>query len=215
MKSPTKEPLRIGVDFDNTIVSYDNLFHKAALGLGLIPADLPKNKGAVRDYLRRIDREDEWTKLQGTVYGARMAEAEIFPGAMEFFGTCREWGATLFIISHKTKSPYLGPDYDLHQSARDWIQGHGLYDPKRTTLTPDHVFFELSKEAKLERILQNRCSVFLDDLPEFLALPDFPEQTERVLFDPAGTTAPDPLFSIVRSWDDFSALVARKVKPHG
>ena len=30
----------LGVDFDNTIVAYDSLFHRVALERGLIPADL-------------------------------------------------------------------------------------------------------------------------------------------------------------------------------
>ena len=39
----------IGIDFDNTIVCYDRVFHKAALEKGLIPADLPPSKGRVRE----------------------------------------------------------------------------------------------------------------------------------------------------------------------
>ena len=42
----------IGLDFDNTIVSYDELFHRVALEGGLVPGDLPVRKEAVRDYLR-------------------------------------------------------------------------------------------------------------------------------------------------------------------
>ena len=37
----------IGVDFDNTIVCYDKVFHVAAYEKGLIPADLPVSKGRV------------------------------------------------------------------------------------------------------------------------------------------------------------------------
>ena len=54
--------MRIGVDFDNTIVCYDRLFHRLARERGLIPETVPQTKGAVRDYLRSIDREDDWTK---------------------------------------------------------------------------------------------------------------------------------------------------------
>ena len=32
--------MRIGVDFDNTLVCYDGVFHRAALERGLIPSDL-------------------------------------------------------------------------------------------------------------------------------------------------------------------------------
>ena len=36
--------MRIGVDFDNTIVCYDTLFHRLAVEEGLIPPDIPPRK---------------------------------------------------------------------------------------------------------------------------------------------------------------------------
>jgi hypothetical protein len=48
--------MRIGIDFDNTIVSYDALFFKVAREQDAVPADTPVNKVAVRDYLRKIDK---------------------------------------------------------------------------------------------------------------------------------------------------------------
>ena len=77
--------MKIGVDFDNTIVSYDALFYKVAREQNLVPDTIPINKVAVRDYLRRIGHEDRWTEMQGYVYGARMGEAVGYPGAVEFF----------------------------------------------------------------------------------------------------------------------------------
>ena len=56
-------PLRIGVDFDNTIVCYDQVFHQVALEQGLIPPTLPVSKGGVRDHLRSVNNEDAWTAM--------------------------------------------------------------------------------------------------------------------------------------------------------
>ena len=42
----------VGVDFDNTIVSYDALFWNVALEKKLIPESVPPVKNAVRDHLR-------------------------------------------------------------------------------------------------------------------------------------------------------------------
>ena len=47
------------------------------------------------------------------------------------------------------------------------------------------MFFELTKEAKAARVTALRCEVFIDDLPEIFALPDFPRTARPVLFDPA------------------------------
>ena len=55
--------MRIGVDFDNTIVCYDEVFHRVALERKLISPSLRVNKGAVRDHLRTIGREDAWTEM--------------------------------------------------------------------------------------------------------------------------------------------------------
>jgi len=175
--------MRIGFDFDNTIVSYDELFYKVAVEQSLVPTDLPKSKLAVRDYLRKGDNEDVWTEMQGHVYGTRMSEAVAYPGAIDFIKLVRNSGAAMVIVSHKTKHPFKGPKYDLHEAAREWIEIF-LVDGVKNLIEPDHVFFEVTKEDKVSRIAQCRCDFFIDDLPEILMMPGFPEKTERILFDP-------------------------------
>ena len=113
--------MRIGLDFDNTIVSYDALFHKIALETGLIPEGIPVSKVSVRDHLRKAGCEDAWTEMQGTVYGGRMAEAEAFPGVKSFLAWTRSERVPVSIVSHKTLHPFLGKQYDLHAAARAWI----------------------------------------------------------------------------------------------
>jgi hypothetical protein len=176
----------IGVDLDNTIVCYDELLRAVALERGLIPDSVPASKGAVRDWLRRAGLEDRWTELQGYAYGARMHEAQPFPGALEFFARCRESQIPVFIISHRTRYPYLGEKYDLHQAARAWLAMHGFCDPDRIGLEADRLCLELTKQDKLARIASAGCSHFIDDLPEFLEEPAFPAGVQRVLFDPGG-----------------------------
>jgi hypothetical protein len=191
--------MRIGVDFDNTIVCYDALFHRVCRERDLIPAGLPVNKTDVRDHLRRIGREDDWTEMQGYVYGARMGEAEAFPGALDFFRACRSTSVDVCIISHKTRHPYRGEQHDLHRAAAAWLEQMGFHDPADIGLPRDRVFFELTKLDKLARIGREGCTHFIDDLPEFLAETAFPEAVDRILFDPnqlhaAGT------FTRVTSW---------------
>jgi hypothetical protein len=123
--------------------------------------------------------------MQGYVYGARMAEAEAYPGVMEFLAWARAAGARVSIISHKTLNPFIGPKYDLHEAARAWI-AHSLRHDAAPLVKPEDVFFELTKEAKLRRIGQARCDLYVDDLPEILLSPEFPRTTARLLFDPEG-----------------------------
>ena len=142
--------MRIGIDFDNTIVSYDVLFHKVALEAGYIPAELTPSKVSVRDYLRRIGKENIWTEMQGHVYGVRMAEAQAFPGVLEFLCWAHSQAIEIAIISHKTRHPVIGPKHDLHKAAREWVE-NVLRDGDSYLVEPDKVFLEITKENKLRR----------------------------------------------------------------
>lgn len=201
----------LGIDFDNTIVSYDLLFHRVAHDAGLIPVTVAVTKEAVRQHLINRGEEDAWTKLQGHVYGTRMLEALPFPGVIDFFHRCNEQGIATVIISHKTRHPYQGPQHDLHGAAHGWLEHHGFYDPRRINLGQQSVFFELTKREKLVRIGQAGCTHFIDDLPDILTASEFPANVERILFDPNGQSQPHPHLTRVTSWDDVGGLVRAEV----
>jgi hypothetical protein len=197
-------PIRIGVDFDNTIVSYDTVFQRVALEQKLVPADIPASKSEVRNYLRRIGREDAWTAMQGLVYGKRMIEAEPFPGVIDFFRNCRAANLPVFIISHRTRFPIVGEQYDLHAAAGDWLRKYGIFD----FVPRECVYFELTRHAKLERIKAAVCTHFIDDLPELFSEPGFPQDVRRILFDPLHAfTAADGIFPEA-TWLEIQNLFA-------
>lgn len=191
----------IGVDCDNTIVCYDTVFYNAAVEKGLVPGNTGKDKSSVRNYLRAAGREDEWTKLQGYIYGPGMSGALPFPGAADFFRTAASMDIPVTIISHRTQKPYLGPEYDLHESARQWLRRNDF--PARSS------FFETTKEKKLERIADRRCTHFIDDLPEFLAEPDFPAGVVKILFDPNGRYEDSGEYVRVESWSEITDMLLR------
>ena len=166
----------LGIDLDNTIVCYDNVFHRLAVEEALVPVSTPESKTAVRDLLRETGKEKEWTRLQGLAYGLGMAGAEPFPKALHCLAGLKRRGVTVKIISHRTMHPVAGPSFDLHEAARSWLKKHGLeWIP---------LFLETSKEDKLSRIKKEGCTYFMDDLPEFLTGDGFPSSVESVLFDP-------------------------------
>jgi hypothetical protein len=192
----------IGIDFDNTIVCYDQIFHTVARERDLIPTDIPVNKGAVRDHLRRVGQERLWTKMQGYVYGPALARAEPFSGVWEFISGCAARGADVCIISHKTRHPYEGPAYDLHASALDWLQRHAAAHAVKLDVGRN-IFLEPTKAAKLARIGALGCDWFIDDLPEFLAEPGFPPKAGRILFDPTGAVDVPAAVRAAASWADI------------
>ena len=200
--------MRVGVDFDNTIVCYDAVFHRVGVEWGLIPAQTPASKGAVRDYLRSQGREDTWIELQGYVYGNRFREAVPFPEVSEFFDLCRGQAIDVSIISHRTRYPFAGPRYDLHEAARRWLEAYRFDVDAPASRGAVTIHLELTKAAKIERIAKEGCSVFVDDLPEFLLETEFPGNVERILFDPAGTQAIHDLpFPVASSWKEIARLV--------
>jgi hypothetical protein len=174
--------MRIGIDFDNTIACYEGIFHAAAVERGLIPVTTASDKTSVRNTLRAAGREDDWTRLQGYIYGACMDRVACYPGFAEFVIRAASEGHKLFVVSHKTRYPYLGDDYDLHAAARNFLNTNLV--SRATTLSDEQVFFEPTLECKLARIATQRCDVFIDDLPEFLDEKAFPKSTRPVLFDP-------------------------------
>ena len=176
--------MRIGIDFDNTIACYDGVFHAAALERGLIPAELPRDKNSIRDHLNGTGRKDDFTELQGHVYGARMNLVALYPGFVEFVAAARKAGHELFIVSHKTRHPMLGPKHDLHAAAKGFLAARGLVGDGVSQIDPSRVFFELTQQDKVARAAALACEAFIDDLPEILAMPGFPAGMRRILFDP-------------------------------
>jgi hypothetical protein len=204
--------MRVGIDFDNTIACYDGVFHAAALERGLIPVDLARDKNSVRDHLNGSGRKDDFTELQGYVYGARMNLVSSFPGFADFIAVAQGAGHELFIVSHKTRHPLLGPKHDMHAAARGFLLDRGLIGEGAAKIDPARVFFELTKEAKVARAASLGCEMFIDDLPEILAMPGFPEGMRKILFDPdnqfAGSHDGKAKLDRRSSWAAISADVA-------
>lgn len=197
--------IRLGLDFDNTLISYDQLFHRVALDKALIPEKIPPQKNAVRDYLRQQDREQEWTRLQGDVYGGRILEANPYPGMQAALKTLSIRQITMWIVSHKTRTPYLGEPWDLHAAARGWLKKQGFHDSDGLAWSQDKVFFELTKEAKVARILALGCTHYVDDLPEILTM--LPDSVEKILFAPAQDVPRHSDWISMSSWQELPAIL--------
>ena len=194
----------LGLDFDNTLVHYDNLFHKLALEKNLIEESVPAQKTAIRDYLRSRGQDVYFTLLQGEVYGLRILEAEPAEGMISTLKALQENGISMHLISHKTKTPYKGPAYDLQAAARAWLEKYGFFSTEGLSWTQEQVYFEESKESKLLRIKSLNCTHYIDDLPEILDM--LPPQMNRILYAPN-----DPTTSLkhthMRNWEELPKII--------
>jgi hypothetical protein len=202
----------VGIDFDNTIVSYDALMRRAAVDRALIAEaeGRTQTKKDVRDLIRQLpDGEIEWQKLQALVYGPMMRDAQPVEGAGAFIRRCRAKGIPVFIVSHKTEfASYDSTRTNLREAALEWMDLHRFFDADGLNLTRDHVFFESTRSGKVERIRRIGCSHFIDDLEEVFLEPSFPADVEKILYDPQAS-APASANGVRRmaSWqalcDDF------------
>jgi hypothetical protein len=203
--------LRIGIDLDNTIVSYDSLFHQLAHEAGLVTDAVTPHKEAVRDAIRSGPGGDAaWTRLQALAYGSRMVMAKPFFGALRFFERCNQAGYRTFIVSHKTETAELdGRRVPLRQAAREWLHKEGFFSG--CGLSHKDIFFESTRVEKVERIASLNCTHFIDDLPEVFGEANFPRQTERFLFSPHVRCILSEGARVAASWPELE----RHFFPHG
>ncbi len=195
----------VGLDFDNTIVNYSDAIARLAKERFELPKDLPVNKVNLRDFLRSKGREGEWTEFQGELYGPGMRYADPYPGAIETMRDFSAGGHRLVIISHRTKLPYAGHPYDLHASAMEWVtarlSSQGLF-------SEDAVYLLETRADKIGMIASLNCEVFVDDLPEVLSDPNFPNLTKGILFDPDDVNSDFQANCKIRSWKELSTQLS-------
>jgi hypothetical protein len=201
--------MRIGIDFDNTLVSYDRAFALVGMEEGLLPADFVGGKEAVKYWLYR-ERPDGylWERLQGLVYGRRIERAELFDGVGEFFRLSRDRDdCRVFIISHKSMLAHHDPlQTNLRTSALRWMKQQGFFDQAGFGLDPGQVFFEETREGKIRRIAELACQIFVDDLPEVLEDAEMPMACRKILFR-AERAGP---FERVANWTEICDAVFRR-----
>jgi hypothetical protein len=194
---------RIGIDFDNTIIAYDDVFCETAKQWGLIDRTFRGGKRAVRDAIRQLpDGEISWQRLQGRVYGKGAADATMVEGFAAFLRRCRVEGCAVAVVSHKTEYGHYDPDrVNLRGAALDWMAAQGLLDDACAIPRSD-IYFESTRAEKLRRIAALSLTHFIDDLEEVLSDPDFPSHIERILIANDGEPKTLP-YAVCPTWRDI------------
>ncbi len=199
--------LRVGIDFDNTIASYDELMHESAVSWGLIDRAGRGDKKGIRDQLRQLPGgENHWRRLQTFAYGEGMPRARPMEGVRDFLRFCRAHGIPVWIVSHKTEYNNFGPPVvNLRQAALDWLDEQGFFDEATTGLGPERVFFESTLEEKVARISKLNLSHFIDDLEETFLERGFPEEVGKIHYVPHGEPSIIAGALHATSWPDILA----------
>jgi hypothetical protein len=203
----------IGIDFDNTIAGYDHVFatvaeHQRLLGSG----DAKTKKDVCTALLGRPGGEQDWMRLQGSVYGAHMKDACLIEGVGDFLTRCRKADIDLCIVSHKTEFGHFDTErVNLRDAASAWMEDKGFFDPDCYGFRRDAVFFESSRKDKINRIGKIGCTHFVDDLEEVFLEPGFPEETERLLFAAGAKQLPTGPFKAFGSWREISDAILGRI----
>lgn len=199
----------VGLDFDNTLVMYDNVLYDVALGRGLVDAGVARDKRAVRDHIRRLPGgEAEWQHLQVAAYGLRIAEATLADGVPSFLERCRRFGVKACIISHKTAFASASDEtVALRTAALAWMEKERFFDAGGLGLSREDVYFESTRREKVARIGRVGCTHFIDDLEETFLEDSFPEGVARILYAPRGAHPALPGVKVVRTWSEAADCV--------
>ena len=201
--------MRIGLDFDNTIICYDRVFRDAAVARGLLRSDFTGNKQDIRDAIRLLlDGDISWQRLQGHVYGKGIGGAEPFDGLKSFLGTAKTRGDEVFIVSHKTEFGHFDPDrINLREAAWSWMDDQGFFSIAGPAIKRDNIFFAATRDEKLARIAELGCDVFVDDLVEVLDDPQFPGATRRILFSQQHRGELNLPYRVCANWREVEEVV--------
>lgn len=163
--------MKIGIDLDNTIVSYEKSLMRIASRLGIKNIS---NPGLVKQEIKKIlnegiGRDYRWQKIQGLLYGRLLKYADPMPGVLNFLSLCRVRGYEIFIVSHKTEFGHFDKTKtSLRESALGWIDAKlvdGFGDP---FFSHNNIYFASSQGEKVDLIEQLDLDFFIDDLDEVL-----------------------------------------------
>lgn len=191
--------MRIGLDFDNTLIRYDEVFRQLALDRGWISRSSPVSKAAVKSHLLKKDGNDfRWQALQAEAYGRKILAAKPFPGSRDFIRKALQAGHQLYIVSHKTESSNINASLRLRERAILWLKKNDI---------PVKAIFASSREEKVRLIKSLNLDLFVDDLPEVLEHPLFPSETQRVHFAPNGERDARAPAVRVASWKEAASQV--------
>jgi hypothetical protein len=198
----------LGIDLDNTIAIYDQVFIKYAYQIfGISHLN---GKEEIANYLRNNDRKKDWTYLQGEVYGRYMQEAKVADYFIETISDRKLDSLKFEIVSHRTQLPSSGAKYNMHKIAKLWLE-ENLFLPLKNINDRDiNVYFFESLDEKVQFIKERNYIAFIDDLIDVLLSPGFPKDTQRILYKSKDLSCEDIKIGIhgMSSWNNLMKILA-------
>lgn len=206
--------MKIGIDLDNTILKYDDVFHHLAVQEGWVSSECLKHKPSIKHELIKrsgteFDADQNWQQLQAWAYGPHIFKARLFNGFLNCIQALRRQNITIFIVSHKTRVSNFDPTINFHEAATAMLEKLNFFNHSSTGLSfnKEDVFFESSLDEKIERINTLNLTHFIDDLTKVLDHPLFPDSIQKIHFCPDPTTTPIKKGLTCREWSDIKTIL--------
>ena len=199
---------RIGIDLDNTLIDYEEVFRRFARERGLVAPGFTGGKDDIREAARATpDGDIAWQRLQGAVYSKGIRQAVLFDGADAFLKRAREQGHEIVIVSHKTEFGHFDPDrVNLRGAALEWMEARGFFRDDGFAIPAENVRFAATRSEKIEVIRGLDVGFFIDDLPEVLEDAGFPAAVIGILFT-RGAGAPSAYPRALGHWREITDMV--------
>ena len=173
--------IKLGIDLDNTIISYDDLIHNLAKKK-FPKIRLSKNirlKKIIKNKIIKFYNNDQWTKLQGIIYGEKILEAKLFNNFKEGIQKLKD-EFEIFIISHKTNKAAIGKNINLRSAAKKFLKKNDISFCKNELINRNKILFASTQKEKIKLIKNNGIDIFIDDLD--IVLQALPNQIKKIHF---------------------------------
>lgn len=199
--------MTIGLDFDNTIVSYENVFLSYSKERNwTLPNKFSSAKSFVKEKIQNSPGGNlEWSALQGEIYGNRIIDAKPTVDLINTMQKLSEMGYQFKVISHKSLFPIVGDIINLHEVALQFLQDMNILGNAKINLTSDDCFFELTEEDKLSRIHSENCNYFIDDLQSIIENPNFPSSCIGILY--SNISPQIKKYLSINRWNDLLNII--------
>ena len=191
----------VGLDFDNTIVSYEDSIEVLCEEVGLPISKGLNKKESLKESSIKVGGDQYWTFLQGELYGPKMEFAKPFENCFDAL-SAMPYEIKFIILSHRSPKPYGGQEYNLTEYAEAWINKNV---PRSLLNRIEHIEFFESKKDKILAIQRWAPAVFIDDLTSIFLDPLFPLNVSPVLFDPCSRSICG--FRVMTNWIDLKLIV--------
>jgi uncharacterized HAD superfamily protein len=156
--------LKIGIDLDNTIIDYSNSLKKLLQEEYKIELKNETiHKSLIKKHIIEKYSDREWTKAQGLLYSKYLDYANPYPGCLDALKKLSIKGSELYIISHKTRYPFIGGKTNLILLAKKWINTNLVHENGVNLFEEANILFNESIHEKVESIISHDLDIFIDD----------------------------------------------------